>query len=265
MDGNEIIPYIEPIFRFCCKRLQNRCDAEDLAGEILCQILEGMKKYKIRSFEAWVWRIAHHRYARFIDTQKKTRMILSESDTLFDIADDGDAEDDPQDFETVFRYLHTLSASYRNIFVDYYIGELTVRQLAAKYSLPETTVKWRLNIGRQKIKDRIGENRMDKIYGRINWNTQCCNGSMDSDKYLHTQIARAICKAAYEKPLTVEEISEATGLPTMYIEDELPRLEYGDAICKIGNKYATNFIIFSLQNRRDTEGVSAPLVTEIAD
>lgn len=107
---------------------------------------------------------------------------------------------------------------------------------------------------------------MDKVYRRINWNTTCCNGSMDSDRYLHTQIARAICKAAYNKPLTIEELSIATGIPAMYIEDELPRLEYGDAICKFeNNKYATNFIVFRLEDRKYTESVSKSLVKAISD
>lgn len=144
----------------------------------------------------------------------------------------------------MFRYLHTLSSEYKNIFVDYYIGEMPIRSLAEKYSLPETTIKWRLNVGRQKIRDRIEENKMDKVYQRINWNTLTCNGNIDSNRYLHSQISRAICLAAYEKPLTVEEISVGTGIYTMYIEDELPRPEYGDAICKVGNKYSANFIIF---------------------
>ncbi len=269
MDENSIIPYIEPIFRFCCHKLSNRYDAEDLASEIICHILDGIKKYKIESLDAWVWRIAHNRYARFIDARNKNLAILSETDNLLDIADNNycyvDEEATEDEYHTVFLYLHTLSSEYRNIFVDYYIGELSIRQLAQKYSLPETTIKWRLNVGRQKIRERIGENKMDRVYQRINWNTTCCNGYMDSDKYLHTQIARAICQAAYEKPLTVEEISINTGIPAMYIEDELPRLLYGDAICQIGNKYATNFIIFRLTDRKDTEGVSAHLVKEIAD
>lgn len=269
MDEDKIIPYIEPIFRFCCKRLSNRHDAEDLASEIICHILAGMKKYKIESLDAWVWRIAHNRYARFIDAQNKSRVILTENISLLDIAscDEcfADEESTEREFETVFRCLHTLSSEYRNIFVDYYIGELSIRMLSKKYALPETTIKWRLHTGRQKIKKRIGEDNMNKVYQRINWNTTCCNGSMDPDRYLHTQIARAICCAAYEKPLTVEEISIGTGIPAMYIEDELPRLEYGDAVCKIGNKYATNFIIFRLNDRKETEGVSALLVKEIAD
>lgn len=39
MTEDKIIPYIEPIFRFCCKRLSNRCDAEDLASEIICHVI----------------------------------------------------------------------------------------------------------------------------------------------------------------------------------------------------------------------------------
>lgn len=269
MDENRIIPYIEPIYRFCYKRLSNRYDAEDLSSEIICHILDGMKKYKIESLDAWVWRVAHNRYARFIDVQHKNQMLLTEDDTLYNVTDSDccyvDEELTEQEFKTVFRYLHTLSAGYRNIFIDYYIGEMSIRMLSKKYSLPETTIKWRLNAGRQKIRERIGENSMNNVFKRINWNTTCCNGAMNSDKYLHTQISRAICQAAYEKPLTIEEISISTGIPAMYIEDELPRLEYGDAVCRIKNKYATNFIIFRLLDRKETEEVSAPLVREISD
>lgn len=267
MDENKIIPYIEPIFRFCYKRLSNRCDAEDLASEIICHILEGMNKYQIESLDSWVWRIAHNRYARLIDNRNKNQIVLSCEDELFDIADYSDVDEDntQEQYETVFRCLHTLSSEYKNIFVDYYIGELSIRSLAKKYSLSETTIKWRLNVGRRKIRDRIGENKMDKVYQRISWDTKTCNGNMNPDAYLHTQISRAICLAAYEKPLTVEEISISTGIPTMYVEDELPRLEYGDAICKVGNKYVTDFIIFRLKDRKQTEDVSASVIGMLAD
>ena len=215
MDENKIIQYIEPIFRFCCKRLSNHYDAEDLASEIICHILDGMNKYHIESLEAWVWRIAHNRYARFIDMRNKKQIMLSCENELFDIADysDVDTDDTQRQYETVFRYLHTLSSECKNIFVDYYIGQLSIRSLAEKYSLPETTIKWRLNVGRQKIKDRIGEDKMDKVYQRINWNTMVSNGNANTNQYLSSQIARAICLSAYEKALTVEEISLRTGIP----------------------------------------------------
>ena len=267
MNENEIVKFIEPIFHFCVKRLNNRYDAEDLASEIMIHILNGIKKYHIDSLEKWVWRIAYNRYARFIDMRSKQIEIPSESD-FKDIQDDYDFVDGMfivDEYQQVFKYLHTLSSEYRNILVDYYIGQLPVKQISKNYGLTETTVKWRLNISREKIKTRIGENKMDKVYKRINWHTNACNGSMDSNKYLYSQIARAICEAAYEKPLTIEEISLKTGLPTMYIEDELPRLLHGNAIEQIGNKYATDFIVLRLCDTQVMVKKFAPLVADIAD
>ncbi len=266
MDGNEILPFVEPIYRFSCKRLSDRQDAEDLAGEILLYILDGIGKYKIESLEAWVWRIAHNRYAHFAREKARRKAVLSDKE-LYEVEDycQIDEEELEEEYEPVFRCLHTLSADYRNIFVDYYIGEMSVKQLSQKYSLPETTVKWRLNVGRSRIRERIGMKRMDKVYQRINWNTDCCNGSIDTDRYLGTQLARAVCRAAYEEPLTVEEISLCTGIPTMYIEDELPRLEYGDAVRKIGNKYGTDFILLRLRDRAAMNAVLEPMVQAAAD
>ena len=263
-----VVKYIEPVFLFCVKRLNNRQDAEDLASEIMVHILNGVKKYHIDSLEKWVWRIAHNRYARFINMRNKHDEVQSEYD-FTSIRDDYDFVDEMiivNEYRQVFKQLHTLSCEYRNILVDYYIEGLPVKQIAENYSLTETTVKWRLNIGRKKIKARIGENKMDKVYKPINWNTDTGNGGFFSpDKYLQSQVARAICAAAYEKPLTVEEISLKTGLPSMYIEDELPRLIYGEAIKEDGNKYAANFIVLRLCDKRAMEVNFAPFIAGIAD
>jgi RNA polymerase sigma factor (sigma-70 family) len=267
MDESEIVKFIEPIFHFCVKRLNNRHDAEDLTSEIMVHILNGMKKYHIDSLEKWVWRIAHNRYARFIDIRNKQNEMPS-NDDFANIPDDYDFVDEMfivDEYQQVFQYLHALSSEYRNIFVDYYIGQLTVKQIAKNYALTETTIKWRLNISREKIKKRIGAREMDKVYKRINWNTGTCNGNIDVNKYLFNQVARAICEAVYEKPLTVEEISIKTGLPAMYIEDELPRLIHGEAIVKEGAKYATNFIILRLCDKKVMITKFAPLVDSIAD
>lgn len=267
MDGKAIIPYIDPVFRFCCRRLSNRYDAEDLAAEILCHVLEGLGKYEIESLDSWVWRIAHNRYARFLDVRRKSSALLSDRE-LYEIENDYcriDACSIEEEFEPVFLSLHRLSSAYRNIFVDYYMGEMSVKQLSLKYALPETTVKWRLNVGREKIRKWIGEDQMEKVYQRINWNSTGCNGNMDSDRYLHTQIARAICQAAYEKPLTVEEISACTGIPALYVEDEIPRLTYGEALRRTGNKYVTDFIILHLKDRARMEEILDPMIKKAAD
>lgn len=262
MNAEELMPYIEPIYRFCRKRLQSRYDAEDLAGDILCCLLEGSSASAIDSLNAYVWRVARNRYARWIDGRRRSVVLLSE-DLPSAVCRDRRSDADAQAFERVFRCLHTLSAAYRDIFVDHYVGGLSVRALADKYALPESTIKWRLHTGREKIKKRVGEQSMDKIYNRIQWNTVTCNGSLDTDRYLHTQLARAICLAAYEKPLTVEEISVQTGVPALYIEDELPRLLHGEAVVKLGEKYATNFILFRLKDAQIVKMAAEPLLQTV--
>ena len=269
MNENEILKFIDPILNFCLKRLSNRQNAEDLAGEIIVHVLSGMKKYDIDSLDSWVWRIARNRYARFIASEKRRRAVFMSDDIdVTEVRDDYDFVDEivvKEEHNRVFRYLHSLSSEYRNIAVDYYMEQLPVKSIAEKHSLTETTVKWRLNVSREKIRKRMGEKEMEKIYKRINWNTDACNGNMDSDQYLHGQVARAICEVAYEKPLTIEEISLKTGLPTIYIEDEITQLIGGDAIVEVGNKYATNFIVLRNCDNKVMQTKFAPIVGEIAD
>lgn len=266
-DKNEVIKFIEPVLGFCIKRLSNRYDAEDLASEIMLYVLDGLDKYAITSLEAWVWRIAHNRYARFVKKRNQDLEIYSD-EVLFDCEEDYSFINElmlKSECRQIFKMLHTLSSEYKDILVDYYIGEMSVKRISAKYALTESTVKWRLNISREKIKDRMGENDLNMVYKRINWNTAACNGSMNSNKYLHSQVARAVCEAACEKPMTVEELSMATGLPTMYVEDELPRLIGGDAIVQTGNKYAADFIILRMCDKLRMNNEFYPHLQEIAD
>jgi RNA polymerase sigma factor (sigma-70 family) len=158
-NDNDIIQYIEPILHFCIKRLNNRQDAEDLAGEIMVHILSGARKYKIESLEKWIWSIAHNRYAKFIDKRNKTNNKEIETNYA-EIADTYDFIDKliiSDMYQNTFKALHRLSGEYRNILVDYYINQFSVKQIAEKYKLPETTVKWRLNVGRTKIKEEIND------------------------------------------------------------------------------------------------------------
>ncbi len=262
-----LVPFVEPVLRFCLSRVSHRADAEDLAGEIMLHALVGLRKYEVTNVEAWVWRIAHNRYARFLE-KKRTSPIFCSEEYALNVIGDTDPEildEESRRFDLVFEMLHTLSREYKNILVDHYIGGLSVRALAEKYALSESTVKWRLHVSYEKIRERIEKKMKDKIYTRLNWNTNTCNGAFNANEYLHGQVARAICEAAYEKPLSVEEISLQTGLPTMYIEDALPNLLYGDAITQVGAKYATDFIILRKKDREAMAKEFAPLVKTIAD
>ena len=159
MDNISIIKYIEPILHFCIKRLNNRQDAEDLAGEIMVHILSGIRKYEIEKPEKWIWSIVHNRYAKYINKKNKSIVIDWETEYL-EIVDTYDFIDEliiSNRFQQVFNVLYKLSNEYSEILLDYYTNDFSVKQIAEKYKLTETTVKWRLIVGRKKIKKEIKE------------------------------------------------------------------------------------------------------------
>ncbi len=206
--------YIDAVFGYCIKRLNNIEDAKDLSQEILFEVIKSQRNTPVRDMDAWVWKIAHNRYARFIGN-KKVNYISFDDSGLIETLTDEIAENTDDELKAVFSAIHSLALSHRSILVDYYISELTYQQMADKYSLPVGTIKTRLFYGKQKLKERW-QFKMDniKFYEKINW-FLFGNGDIDLS-YIERQIIRAIVSACYEKALNIEEISLATGLPCMY-------------------------------------------------
>ncbi|MCL2500709.1 MAG: RNA polymerase sigma factor [Defluviitaleaceae bacterium] len=238
---NEVIlQYVEPVYRFCRKRLTSEADAEDLSQEILLCILHGIKQGKISNISGYVWRVAHNRYVRKIQSRKDDPVVLYGHDYFPEIIDANVQNDMMEIHNAVFTSLHTLSAMYRDIMVDYYVRHVDTRTIAKRHGISVESVKWRLHAGREKIRERM--TYMEKNYERIKMHIMC-NGAFDPAQYLNTQLQKAIAKACYTSPLTLEEISLATGAPTLYLEDTLEHMISGDAVEQIGNKFATNFII----------------------
>ena len=252
-DVEEIVAeYADKIFGFCINRLNNIDDAQDLAQDILLEIVRCLPKSDVSNINAWIWKIARNRYAKRFSGKKRIIVVSLDDMSIIDtLADDRDFfekidEDNNSEISAVFSAVHSLAKSHRDILIDYYVNELSYSEMADKHKLSVNTVKTRLFYGKQKLKERwqsiMNENR---VYEKINWLVGC-NGSIDANKYLGSQIRRAITKAAYEKALTPSEISAVTGIPCMYIEDEIPQLLNGEALTEDNGKYATNFIIQDL-------------------
>lgn len=263
--NNELLRFVEPIYRFCAKRLSSFADAQDLAQEILLCVLQGINQSKIANLDAYVWKVAHNRYGRKVNTENKDLVLVHGAEYVSDFVEDFDSsfDESSDEFQAVFQALHTLSSTYRQILVEYYVHNLSVREISCKLGISAETVKWRLHVGREKVKERLSE--MERNYEKIKMSVMC-NGSFAPTRYVNTQVHKAIAKACYDAPLTIEEISVCTGIPTIYLEEPLEHMIYGDAIVQIGKKYATNFIITDIKDLESTyEYLSKPVIEEIAD
>ena len=259
---NDILRFVEPVYRFCLKRLDSHTDAEDLAQEILLCVLQGLRTSRITNLDGYVWRIAHNRYASRIRRRKTDVTVLCGEEYLFDIPAGPDTPSE-DDYPAVFKALHSLGNLYRDIVVTHYVHGRDIRTIAEQQDLSVETVKWRLHVGREKIRERMTQ--MERLYDKIHMYV-LCNGSFAPDPYLNTQLYKAIAKACYEAPLTIEEISLSTGMPTLYLEEALVHMIAGDAIKKSGQKYATDFIITTDEQRREMHHfLQTSVVKGIAD
>lgn len=240
--NNEVSEYVEPIFRFCLKRLASRTDAEDLSQEILLCVLQAIKRGGIVNLDGYVWRVAHNRYARLVQTRNGDPTILYGHEHYHDIPDTEADTETVEIHQSLFNALHTLSSMYRNIMVDYYVHRLDTYMIARKHSVSVETVKWRLHAGREKIRERM--THMEKNYEHVKMHVMF-NGRSgpNPNQYLVLQLQKAIAKVCYASPLTLEEISLATGTPTLYLSDVIQNMIWGGTIEQTGNRYATNFII----------------------
>jgi RNA polymerase sigma factor (sigma-70 family) len=242
VDQEILLAYADRIFAFCRKRLDSIDAAEELSQEIFAELLNGLGKYEIKNLHAWIWRIARNRYARFVSKERVRFASFGDGSPFESIAQE-EKEDNSETLEAVSRAIRSIARQHREVLIDYYIRELTYAQIAEKYGITVNAVGLRLKAGRRKLKERWQTAMTEKtIYEKIDWSISA-NGDMNPFRYLDRQVSRAIAKACYDSPQSVEEISEATGIPCVYIEDELPDLLNGEALVRRGGKYLANFIV----------------------
>ena len=267
MQYHGIEQYVNAIYAYCFKRLSNVEDARDLAQEILCEAMNAMRYQQVERFESWLWTIAHNRYSRFINRQKRQPVPLSDS-LLACLSDDSSDESLQTEKQAAFAALHTLAASHREIMIDFYVNGLTCDEIAFKHNLPPKTVRTRLFYGREKLRKRW-QIKMDEnhIYHQQQW-LMTRNGDVDP-AILDRQIVRGIIAACYEQYRTVDEISLATGIPTLYVEDELPHMIQAELLQRKGQKYRANLIIHRARFAAEAETLllnhSAQLAERVAE
>lgn len=267
MNYKSIEKYIDGIFRYCIKRLNDIDDAKDLSQDILLEIIKSLSKNKVDNLDAWVWKIAHNRYARFISKSKHAITVSLNNNCMLDkLIDEYDISDDySTEVKVVYSTVLSLAKSHRDILVDFYISELSYEQIADKHNLSIGTVKTRLFYGKQKLRERWKMKMEEKkLYERINWFI-CGNGDVDPFKYLNRQVTRAIVTACYTKAISIEEISLMTGIPCLYIEDEIPKLLQGEILNKEKGKYISNIIIHSESLTKNIEALLLDFSRDLAD
>ena len=245
---------MKSIFGFALTRLGNVAEAEDLASDILYEILRSADKLRDESrFFAFMWRIAENTYYDYIRKKQKHAMHTEELDE--------NAVDESEDVLCVLirdeelhllrRELSLLSKQYRDTTVLYYIQGFSCFEIAEKLKISTEMVKYYLFRARKMIREGMN---MERLFGEKSY----APGGFEIDywgpadfhpneyrDFQRRKIKGNILLAAYYSPMTMQEISIELGVAMPYLEDEINLLsERGYLVCKNG-KYLTNIPIFT--------------------
>lgn len=239
------------------KKSGNMIDAEDLAQEtLLCALSYTAKGGVINDMRGWLLTVLSNKWNNML--RKKYRQPVIGIGEGFDIVDESACfpeEEECDKAENVRKTVAHLAKTYREVIVRHYMNGESVAEISKSMGIPEGTVKSRLHSGRNRMKEEMKfmENYSNQSFSPVTlWITNSGNNGINNEPgslVKDNLLAQNILWAAYEKPFTAEAIAKSIGVPTAYVEPILEKLTEGELMVKTGNKYYTDFIIYTVEDK----------------
>lgn len=240
---------LKDIFAFSVSRVFDKQDAEDLTNDIIIEVLSSVHRLEEDArFYGFMWKIAENTFKRYIRNKSMGNVEFNE-DFLGAYWDT--PEDRYVDHEEVLilrRELTLLSKQYREVTVSYYVQNKTVSEISKELNISEEMVKYYLFKTRKILKEGVNMERKlgEKSYNPSKFGIDFWGSG--SNAYIWQTFERRlpgnIVLAAYDKPVSIGDLSLELGVSAAYLEDELAVLLKYHFIKEVGNKYQTDFLIF---------------------
>ncbi len=253
MPNNQIFNQTEYLLSVAIAKCGNLEDAQDITQDTMLAALVYLKKGgTIENPQAFLSTLLNRKYYDML--RRKYKLPTATIGENFDIADDCDISEaliSNEEAENIRREVAYLSESYRSVIVKHYFHGKTVKEIAKELDLAVGTVKSRLDFGRKQIKKGFGE--MEK-YNENSYMPQYLAVRNSGTFGLHEEpmsltegdiLAQNLLILAYEKPISVSELSKAIGVATAYVEPIVEKLLDGELMKRMGDgKVYTDFIIY---------------------
>ncbi len=251
MDNHEldekIINASKTILTYCKSRTSNLQDAEDLAQDIIAEIIKSLKNIRDdNAFYGFMWAVAGNVYKQWFHKKTKT----NERELTDDIQDDDDNFDlvngSNNGIYLLRRELSMLSEKHRRATILYYLKNKSCAEISSSLNISESMVKYLLFKSRKKLKEGMN---MTREFGELSYNPKKLiplylgDGPNRFYEFMNRQIPQNIISACYNDYLNAQQISLETGIPLPYLEDEIKSLEDRKILLRSGNKYTTDIII----------------------
>lgn len=258
MNKNQIVEYVDILFKAALSKCGNIVDAQDLVQDTVLAALAALGKAEIENPEAWLITVLNRRYYDML--RRKYHKPTVCFDVLAEVPASGgeyDRIEESEEYEHVRRCLSYLTELYREVMVRYYMHGEKVKEIAAALGISENTVKSRLDAGRKRIrKEFMMENYVKQSYEPdiLHIASSGRNG-LDGEPFSlvgKDRIAMNLLILAYDRPISVTELAKAIGIPMAYLEPVITRLIDGGLLKRTGDKVYTDFIIYTDLDRKSS-------------
>lgn len=146
--------YYQDIFSYCCRRIGNREDAEDLTQEVFLKLVKAIYRYQFTGkFSNFLFTIAvnscndHLRRRSNEQDGRDVELLPSE---------EGSAQDSllwREELDKLHQALHGLRDEERETLILYYFHQFKAREVAAITGVPLATAKSRIRRGLQHLRE----------------------------------------------------------------------------------------------------------------
>lgn len=251
------------IYGYAFARLYDKDKVEDLASEIVYEIIVSAKNLKNdEAFWSFAWKIAENTFRKFIRREEIAGAVQELDDQSFvGVYENSpeteyiEAEEQNEQIYLLRRELSMLTKTHREVCVAYYVDNKSCSEIAKEFKISAEMVKYHLFKTRKLLKEGIG---MARIYGEKSYNPGVFRINFMGDRNLYYDIFTrklpgAIVLAAYYTPMTAEELSMEVGVSMPYLEEELEILESAGVLLKTGTKYRTNLVIITEAYEKEVE------------
>jgi RNA polymerase sigma factor (sigma-70 family) len=240
--------YAKKIFGFAYSKTKSPSQAEELAQEILCSLVDSLSKQKdITDLDGFIYTVSHYTWCNFLRKNKRHWNNLN-VDALYGLRSGQDVETETvnalliEKMKTEIAYLTEL---HRKITLLFYYENKTSGEIAALLDIPHSTIRWHLTEIKKKLKAGIemGKN-LDYEPKRLYCGHDGNALDMNMRGLGQNPLVDNIALACYGKELTIEEISRTLQVAAFYIEPLIDEMVYMDYLrVKDKKKYTTNFYI----------------------
>ena len=260
------------IYGYAYGRFYNKTEAEDLSQEIVLEILRSAENLKCdASFWGFAWKIAENTFRKFIKRRALISQNISfEAASLVEVLAFPEADDKDDRDEMIYRLrreLSLLGKRYREICISYYIYNKSCSSIANEQKISVQMVKQHLFKARKLLKEgmemerKLGEKSYNPGTFRLNfWGDWNHYGNICNRK-----LPGAILLAAYNRPLTAEELSVELGVAMPYLEEEIETLEAAGLLLKNGKKIETNIVILTDKYEKEVEKQNKSIFESLAE